>query len=179
MTACENTRELLGAWLDGEIGGAQGESVRAHLEECVACQAERRRLERLNASLRSVLRDRAPRPAFDPFWRAVAGRIAERRSRRERVVESLRDALASPRLVWAVPALIAVLIGVVSLEPLLSSWRAGSRGNFTVVESINAHGRSVGLFREDETKTTVIWLYQNQEDDDEAPVENSDASPAF
>jgi hypothetical protein len=31
------------------------------------------------------------------------------------------------------------------------------------VESIDAHGRSVALLRENESKTTVIWLYQNEE----------------
>jgi hypothetical protein len=34
------------------------------------------------------------------------------------------------------------------------------------------------LLREDDTKTTVIWLYQNQESDDE-PAENTEAKPSF
>jgi len=33
--------------------------------------------------------------------------------------------------------------------------------------------------REYETKTTVIWLYQNEEGDDEAAEETPQSAPAF
>ena len=37
----------------------------------------------------------------------------------------------------------------------------------------------VALLREDDSKTTVIWLYQNQEGDDEAAEETPQPGPAF
>jgi len=53
------------------------------------------------------------------------------------------------------------------------------RNNFAAVESIDAYGRNVALLRENETRTTVIWLYQNQEGDNESSGETSNQSPTF
>jgi hypothetical protein len=68
-----------------------------------------------------------------------------------------------------------LLIGAFSLDSLWPAWRGRSQNNFAAVESIDAHGRNVALLREDNTKTTVIWLYQEEDDDtSEAP-----AGPSF
>ena len=92
-------------------------------------------------------------------------------------MEWARSRFAAPGLAWAVPAVIVVLLGVLSLD---SFWKLGSqRNNFAAVESIDAHGRNVALLREDETKTTVIWLYQNQEGEDESSGENTETKPSF
>jgi hypothetical protein len=66
---------------------------------------------------------------------------------------------------------------VFSYESYFPIWR--SRNNFATVESIDSHGRNVALLREDDSKTTVIWLYQNQEGDDEAAEETPPPGPAF
>jgi hypothetical protein len=92
-------------------------------------------------------------------------------------MEGARSAVVRPGLAWTVPAVIAILLVVFSLN---SFWKQrAQRNNFAAVESIDAHGRNVALLREDETKTTVIWLYQNQEGEDESPGENAEASPSF
>jgi hypothetical protein len=71
--------------------------------------------------------------------------------------------------------MILLLIAVVSLESLWFAGPGRPRDNFAAVESIDAHGRNVALLREDKTKTTVIWLYQEEGDEtSEAP-----ASPSF
>jgi hypothetical protein len=69
------------------------------------------------------------------------------------------------------------LIGILSYEWYFPGAR--SRNNLATVESIDSYGRSVALLREDESKTTVIWLYQNPEGDDEAAEETPQPSPAF
>ena len=118
-----------------------------------------------------------PRLAFEPFWAGVQERITKKRSWREAVMEWVRSTFAGPGLAWTVPAVIVVLLAVFSLD---SFWKLGSqRNNFAAVESIDAHGRNVALLREDETKTTVIWLYQNQEGEDESSGENTETSPSF
>jgi hypothetical protein len=59
-------------------------------------------------------------------------------------------------------------------------WRlGGSRNSFASVESIDAYGRSVALLREQETKTTVIWLYQDQEGENEAAEDTAKSAPTF
>jgi hypothetical protein len=74
-------------------------------------------------------------------------------------------------------AVVLALLGVLSWDLF---WRLGPPANsFTAVESIDAYGRNVALLREDETKTTVIWLYQNQEGEDESPGTNTENSHSF
>jgi hypothetical protein len=133
-------------------------------------------IEKLQSSLKSLWVSNVPRIAFEPFWPGSENGL-QKASWREEVVEWARSRFAAPGLAWAVPALIVVLLGVLSLD---SFWKLGSqRNNFAAVESIDAHGRNVALLREDETKTTVIWLYQNQEGEDESSEENTETSPSF
>jgi hypothetical protein len=87
----------------------------------------------------------------------------------------MRGVLPASRLAWVVPAVIALLLAGVSLE---SYWRGG-RNAFATVESIDAYGRNVALLREYDTKTTVIWLYQDQEGENEAAEESAPSGPAF
>jgi anti-sigma factor RsiW len=180
MKGCSNIRESLGAWLDGELDQDASRAIRAHLENCSVCQEERRQLEKLQLALKHVLDSEASRIALQPFWNGVQQRIAMKRAWREGLSERIRNAFAGPRLAWAIPAVILLLLGVLSADSFLPGWRVfGQRNNFASVESIDAHGRSVALLREDETKTIVIWLYQNPEGEDEPIGEATEARPAF
>jgi hypothetical protein len=59
-------------------------------------------------------------------------------------------------------------------------WRLGGpRNSPASVESIDTYGRSVALLREQETKTTVIWLYQDQEGENEAAEDTAKSAPTF
>ena len=165
MRTCEDIRELLGVWLDG---------IRLHLQSCTQCNGELRQLERLHSSLKSLIESNGSRVAFEPFWRGVQERIAEKRPWYREVVEWARSTLAGPGLAWAIPAVVLSVVSFNSIWKLL-----GQRNNFAAVESIDAHGRNVALLREDETKTTVIWLYQNQEGEDDSSGENTETNPSF
>jgi predicted anti-sigma-YlaC factor YlaD len=177
MTDCERIRASLNRWLDGELSGSDAEVIHLHLENCPLCEAERRQLEKLQSSLKSLLLSNVAPIAFEPFWDGVRERITVKRSWHEDIIEWARSTFARPGLAWTVPAVIAILLAVFSLD---SFWKLGAqRNNFAAVESIDAHGRNVALLREDETKTTVIWLYQNQEGEDESPGENAETSPSF
>ena len=46
-TACEQVREQLSAWLDGELTAAEHRQVAAHLEVCADCSRELAMLQRL------------------------------------------------------------------------------------------------------------------------------------
>jgi anti-sigma factor RsiW len=180
MKNCENIRESLGAWLDSELSQADSEAVRSHLADCSECNAERRQLEKLQRSLKSVLDLESSPIAFEPFWRGVRARINEKRPWHEDVLEWLRSPFAAPRLAWAVPAAIALILGVLSLDSFFPGLRSREqRNNFATVVSIDSYGWNVALLREDETKTTVIWLFHNPEGENESTGETGEASPAF
>jgi hypothetical protein len=111
----------------------------------------------------------------------VEQRIKRQRSWYDDFLGWARDLSAPPQLAWAVPAVIVLLLlGVFSLESFWPGMRlAGQRNSFASVESIDAFGRNVAVLRENETKTTIIWLYQNQEGEDEFTGEKTEASPSF
>ncbi len=180
MKTCDDIRPVLGAWLDGELGRFEAEAVSLHVAHCATCAEERRQLEKLQATIKSVFATEAERIVFEPFWRGVQERIERNRTWPVELIDWVRSAVGPPSLVWAIPAVIVVLIALFSLSPFWSGLRWGMpRNNFAAVESIDAHGRNVALLREDETKTTVIWLYQNPEGENETTEEPAQSGPSF
>jgi len=178
MNSCAEIKESLSAWMDGELPTDKAEAMRLHIASCAACAVEQRKLERLDAALKSVLVP-AESVGFDPLWRGVRARIEERRSRSADWIEWFRSRLTVPSLAWAVPIIILALIGLFSVDGFWPGARRAQPNNFASVESIDAYGRDVALLREDETKTTVIWLFQNQEGEDEASGDNAQKGPTF
>jgi hypothetical protein len=177
MNECARIEQSMGRWLDGELSAAESEVVRAHVSGCAQCAAAQQRLEKLERALGSVLVATAPRIEFAPFWRELERRIDEKTPWHKELRERVHAWFIAPRTAWAIPALIVVLLAVFSYDSYFPFWRL--RNNLATVVSIDAHGRSVALLREDESKTTVIWLYQNQEGDDEAAEETPQPGPAF
>ena len=180
MTNCETNRESIGSWLDGELSPGESESVRLHLAGCAACSEVRRQLESLNLALKNQLTANAAEIEFLPFWRGVQQRINQKRAWHEEFLDRCRELFSAPRMAWSVPAVIALVLALVSIDFYLPGWRLGGpRNNFATVDSIDAHGRSVALLRENESKTTVIWLYQDQEGENEAAEDATKSGPAF
>jgi anti-sigma factor RsiW len=180
MMECASASERLGAWFDGELPGAQADAVRAHVETCPICADECRQMKLLESALRSALAAEASRLAPEPFWRGVQQKVVER-SAWPAGLSPMRAAFAGPKLVWAIPVVIVALIGVLSVDWRTPPWTPSVQQNgFVSVESIDPHGRNVAVFREDESKTTVIWLYHNPEGEDEASSEGTgSSSPTF
>ncbi|HET8562457.1 MAG TPA: zf-HC2 domain-containing protein [Candidatus Binatia bacterium] len=180
MNQCESIRKSLGVWLDGELNPSDAEAVQAHVQSCSACREEMRQIEKLQSALKNTLASSASQIAFEPFWRGVQERMRAERSWHGELREWARITFSGPRLAWTVPAAILLLLTLFSLERYLPGWGFGpQRNNTAYVESIDAYGRNVALFREDETKTTVIWLYQNPEGEDESTGESDPEKPSF
>jgi len=177
MNDCEAIEEAIGRWLDGELNAAESQRMRAHLDDCANCRAARQRFEKIGNALNRVLVAEAGKVEFAPFWRELEQRIAKKTAWHDELRGWAGNWFGAPRAAWAVPALIALLLAIFSYESYFPFWR--SRNNLATVESIDAYGRSVALLREDESKTTVIWLYQNKEGDDEAAEETPQPGPAF
>jgi hypothetical protein len=178
MKDCADINQALGAWLDGELKTSDAENVRRHVANCVACAREQSRLVKLDAALKTALTP-AVEIAVQPFWRGIQERIDQKRPWTTMFGDWLRARWVAPSLAWAVPAAIVIILAFFSVDNYWPGWRGAQRDNFAAVESIDAHGRDVALLREDETKTTVIWLFQNQEGDDETAPESAPKGPRF
>ena len=180
MTNCENCRDSIGRWLDGELSPIESAAVEAHVEACAECGEARRQLESLQRALTGVLVTDAAPIEFIPFWREVQHRINSKRAWYEDVSQWAREFFTAPRIAWGVPAAIVLLLAVVSLDSYFPWMRfGGGRNNFASVESIDGHGRSVALLRENDSKTTVIWLYQNEEGENETSEDGAKSGPTF
>jgi anti-sigma factor RsiW len=178
MRDCENIRESIGSWLDGELSAAESESVRAHLASCTDCGEAQRRLEKMHLALKAALTSQAPQIEFMSFWRGVEHRINQKRAWYEDLLDWSRNLFTAPSVAWMVPAVIGLLLVLMSADIDIRRL-VGSRNSFASVESIDAYGRSVALLREHETKTTVIWLYQDQEDENETAEDPAKSAPTF
>ena len=180
MNTCSEIRESIGAWLDGELSGPRADAVRSHLDTCLVCGEERRELEMLNTVTTSVFESEDFRLDAERFWHGLRQRIAAERPWHAELAEWAGWFLRRPSFAWVVPAAIVLLIGALYFESILPGWGVGAqRNNFAAVESIDAYGRNVALLREPESRTTVIWLYQNPDSENEAAGETNDKGPAF
>ena len=180
MNNCETIRETVGALLDGELAASEAEATRLHVETCDLCGEERRRLERLHFTLRTVLKADASKLTFNPFWQGVQQRIAQKSSWHDRAGDWIRGIFTAQRLAWAVPAVIVIVLAGLSIDWFLPGAKIGTqRDNFATVESIDAYGRNVALLHEGETNTTVIWLYQPQESENDSSTETTEIKPSF
>jgi anti-sigma factor RsiW len=179
MRDCENIRESIGSWLDGELSAAESETVRAHLVSCADCGEAQRRLEKMHLALSAALTSQAAQIEFTSFWRGVEHRINEKRSWYEDLLDGSRRLFTAPRIAWMVPAVIGLLLVLMSADIDVIRRLGGSRNSFASVESIDAYGRSVALLRQPETRTTVIWLYQDQEGENETAEDPAKSAPTF
>jgi anti-sigma factor RsiW len=180
MSSCVEIRDSIGAWIDGELSGASADAVCLHLQECSACGEERRQLEKLNIAMKGVFESGEFGPDTESFWQDLQQRIGARRPWYSEMVNRARPIFSAPSFAWVIPAVIVLLIGVLYFNPIFSGWSVGApRNSFAAVESIDTYGRSVALLRENDTKTTVIWLYQNPDSESEASGETGNKSPAF
>jgi len=180
MRDCERIQESLGVWLDGELKPAESDAVGAHVAGCSDCRAAQSSLEKLSVALRGALTADSREIEFLPFWRGLERRIQAKQPWYASIYEWAGSYFGPSRLAWAVPGAIALALVVVSANSYFAGWRGGSaRSNFTSVDSIDSYGRSVALLRGDDTKTMVIWLYQNQEGENEAAEESAPSGPAF
>lgn len=180
MSDCEEIRDSLGAWLDGELSPADASRVQSHLDRCPLCLGEVKGFERIQDTYKTFMESRVSNVAFEPFWTELRGRIERRRSWRAEFVNWFQVALPPPRLGWAIPLVILLFLGILSVERIWPPWDSSAKKtNLAAVETIDAHGLNVAVFRESKTKTTIIWLFQNQETENEASAEPTATSPSF
>jgi anti-sigma factor RsiW len=178
MRDCDSIRESIGRWLDGEVDPAESESIRAHLGTCEQCRRAQQQFESIHQMLKTTLLAEAQQIQFLPFWRGVQVRIAQKTPWHEQAREWLGATFTLSRAAWLIPAGIAVVLAILSLDSYIPGL-SERRNSFASVESIDAYGRNVALLRENESKTTVIWLYEDQEGENATADEPAKSAPAF
>lgn len=73
--ACEEYREQLMAYLDGELDEAEAARFRAHVAECETCREELDKLQRLKEVTRGMKFIRPRDAAWDQHWTCIYNRM--------------------------------------------------------------------------------------------------------
>lgn len=72
---CDEIRELLAGYQDGELDGAQAAAVREHLAGCETCRAELARLNKVKEVASKVQYKDLPLEVWEGYWQGVYRRI--------------------------------------------------------------------------------------------------------
>jgi len=127
-TEHENIRELLHAYVDGELDLANTRETERHLQSCADCRGTEKAIRELRSALTSDA----------PAYRAPAHLRRNVRAALRREAKSTRQTL-SPWLVFATgAAFAAVLVGAVLFQTM-----PGVRGNTIVDQVVASHVRSL------------------------------------
>jgi anti-sigma factor RsiW len=123
-------REILSAWLDGEIDAPWDRALEEHVGSCPDCRA---RTERLEGVRRSLLE--APMPDWRPAMERVRSSLVARGLASEKTVPAWRRRVSLPLpIAVAAAALVMVLAGALTVSVIRSSFgmvritRQGSGG---------------------------------------------------
>jgi anti-sigma factor RsiW len=104
MATCKAVRELMSAYIDGELPESLATEVRSHLSHCAACAEYRDDL----TALGGLLEVPATVRAGDDFTANVLARVRERED--ESALSRLRRAVWRPMPGWAAAAAIALAV---------------------------------------------------------------------
>lgn len=118
------SREMISAYLDGELDDAQREEVRAHLENCAECQTY---LAELTA-LRGALGDMEEYDAPEGFAESVLARLHEDAGSKQKT-----DAPKAPKTAWRrfVPLAACAAVVVLAATVLPNTLRMGKSADST------------------------------------------------
>jgi anti-sigma factor RsiW len=159
---CEEAFNLLDPFVHQELGEKQSSVLVAHLEGCTLCRSETESLIRLRELIKSALHEEAR--LADP------GDIAARVLRR--LPDSTPKGFGWMFPVWACAvALFVIGIGLIaSRQAVVQNWFT-KKGGDAVVEELQSSGTMLALWKDSESATPVIWLF------DEAGKTGDEVSP--
>lgn len=70
--SCDAYRELLSAWIDGELAAEERSRAEAHVASCAACRQALEELREMSAAIRGLPRERAPESVLESFRRKAS-----------------------------------------------------------------------------------------------------------
>src|SRR5262245_33092116 len=134
---CDRARELVGAYVDGELGGDDCISIAAHIESCAGCRELMADIKRTSNAIAELGREPAPIGLASRIRSGLAGAVEEQISARKRLVP-----WRLPSSVWRQAAALAACS---ALSVVLTWWVIASTGRVDRLhqEIVAAHIRSL------------------------------------
>ena len=155
---CRDIEKMLDLFLDGELEARSMRAVALHVTRCVPCERLLQHLERLQDLVVESVNEAVADVDFSPFWSSIAARADAAQRSFGGVGERLRAEVRRP-------AVIALAMAAALLVSVMALWQAGTSpsvptvtNNQARIDSLTSDARSVALFSEPGSNTTVIWI---------------------
>jgi hypothetical protein len=161
--SCSAVSKLLEKYFDQEVTDEERSLVDAHLLECDACQGVLNSMEKLRNLVKAPVEEALQEEDFPWVWQKIERgiRLEEKRTFGETLRMWLRIPPFSQRKVW-IPAVAAISIILILTIPSLFK-KTSSYPTSSVVEYIESQTNNVMVYESEDTKVTVIWLFEEPE----------------
>ncbi len=160
--SCSSVSKLLEKYFDQEVTDKERSFIESHLRDCLTCQGELRSMEKLRDLVKPPIEEAVREEELYWVWQKIKREIQLRE--RSTWWESLRSWLdISPlfrRRVWIPVA--ATMVILIIMVPLLFK-KITSYPGPSVVEYIESQTYNVMVYESENTKVTVIWLFEEPE----------------
>lgn len=161
--SCSAVSKLLEKYFDQEVTDEERSLVEAHLLDCHACQDVLRSVEKLRDLVKAPVEEAVQKEDFQWVWQKIEKGI--RLKERPTFWETLQSWLQIPplfqRKVW-IPAVATITIILLITIPLLFK-KTPSYPSLSVVEYVESQTHNVMVYESENTKVTVIWLFEEPE----------------
>ncbi|MBN2694763.1 zf-HC2 domain-containing protein [bacterium] len=168
---CDIVKERLSAYMDGELPHNEMQEISLHLEGCESCAKEFESLETLSDSLNNYFEMVSKRVSLDSIYDNVMEKIEKEKIKpvfkdenegwMMRFIKSLLQ--YSPTFA----SIAAILIIAFALLPNQHDNSKSSKGESVSVESLEYSKFNAMIYKTKEQNKTVIWLFKQENDDDE------------
>jgi len=160
---CSSVSKLLEKYLDQEVTDQEKALVETHLFDCSSCRDAMKSMEELSTVMKVPLYEIAREEDFDRVWQKVKREIRseEKHSWWEGFRSWFGFATLHQKRVW-IPAVAAALVLILVTVPLLLKKSPSLPVEFGV-EYVESKTNNVMVYEVEESKVTVIWLFEGPE----------------
>jgi anti-sigma factor RsiW len=160
--SCSALSELLEKYFDQEVTDEEKSLVDAHLVDCQACRDLLRSMEKMRDLVKAPVEEASGKEDFQWVWQKVERGL--RREEKPAFWETLQRWLQIPPLskkrVW-IPAAAMAMILLITLSLFFK--KNPSYQSVSVVEYIESDTNNVMVYESEDSKVTVIWLFDETE----------------
>ena len=160
---CSSVSKLLEKYFDQEVTDDERTLVEGHLPDCPACRETLHSMERVRNLIKSPVEAAIEKESFPWVWQKIEREIGLKE--RPTVRESLRSWLDRTPLFTRrvlIPAVVALAILIFVAAPLLFR-KSTSYPGPSVVEYVESQTYNVMVYELEDSKGTVIWLFEGPE----------------
>jgi anti-sigma factor RsiW len=174
---CREALNLLPLFFDGELDAHQMRAVALHSTRCGGCEAELRRMERVQELVNTEITAAVDEIDFGVLWRGIDQRLGTVRVSWWTRLRGWWNEGDHPWLI-RVPALAAAAAALVLGFLLLTrtpqttqpdASQVASVDNAASIESLESDVDAVTVLNDPETRTTVLWVSDDAPGDGDTP----------